>query len=97
MRIDLKEKVILYSFGCPNLDATIHRMRMIAAMTPDPAVKKQFLTVGIKLCEEGADSWYPCFYYNLRLEIGAYLNHKRLAAEVEHRSTEVTDYDFDED
>ena len=42
-------------------------------------------------------SWYPCFYYNLRLEIGAYLNHKRLAAEIEHRSTEVTDYDFDED
>ena len=42
MRIDLKEKLILYSFGGFNLDETIHRIRMIAAIPHDPTVKNSF-------------------------------------------------------
>ena len=32
----------LYTFGCPNREATVERLRYVAALTPDPAAKKLF-------------------------------------------------------
>ena len=42
MNMNINEKKVLYAFGCPVLKATVERLRMLAALTPDPATKKLF-------------------------------------------------------
>ena len=42
MKMNLKEMKTLYTFGCPNREATVERLRYVAALTPDPAAKKLF-------------------------------------------------------
>ena len=42
MKISMNEKKALYAFGCPNRDATVERLRLVAALAPDPAAKKPF-------------------------------------------------------
>ena len=67
MKMNLKEMKTLYTFGCPNREATVERLRYVAALTPDPAAKKLFYMLSVKLSDEKCDKWYRCFYYNLRL------------------------------
>mgnify|MGYP003179031020 CR=1 FL=1 len=62
MKMNLKEMKTLYTFGCPNREATVERLRYVAALTPDPAAK--------------CDKWYRRFYYNLRLQMQEYYQHK---------------------
>ena len=40
MKMNRNEMEALYAFGCPNLKATVERLRMVAALAPDPAAKK---------------------------------------------------------
>ena len=40
MKMNRNEMEALYAFGCPNLKATVERLRMVAALAPDPATKK---------------------------------------------------------
>ena len=35
MKMNIFEKKALYSFGCPNHEATVDRLQMIAAIAPD--------------------------------------------------------------
>ena len=35
MQMNIFEKKALYSFGCPNYRATVDRLYLIAALTPD--------------------------------------------------------------
>ena len=42
MKMNIMEKKALYTFGCPNHKATIARLRLLAAITPDPAAGKLF-------------------------------------------------------
>lgn len=35
MKMNLKEMKTLYTFGCPNREATVERLRYVAALTPD--------------------------------------------------------------
>ena len=37
--MNMNEKKALYAFGCPNREATVKRLRMAAALSPDPAPK----------------------------------------------------------
>ena len=37
MKMNLNEMEALYAFGCPNRKATIERLRLVAAIAPDPA------------------------------------------------------------
>ena len=53
MEMNINEKKALYAFGCPVLKATVERLRMLAAITPDPGTKKLFYTLAIKLLDEG--------------------------------------------
>ena len=39
----------LYAFGCPNLKATVERLRIVAALAPDAAAKKLFYMLSVKL------------------------------------------------
>ncbi len=57
----------LYAFGCPNLKATVKRLRMVAALAPDPVAKKLFYMLSVKLSAEGVERWYCCFYCKLRV------------------------------
>lgn len=72
----MNEKKALYAFGCPNRVATVERLCMVAALSPDPATKKLLYKLSVKLGGENADKWYRCFFYNLRLEMEAYVHHK---------------------
>lgn len=69
MTMNINEKKALYAFGCPNHEATIKRLRMLTALTPDPKTKKFFYNLSVKLSEDGVERWYSCFYYNMRLEL----------------------------
>ena len=40
MKMNRNEMEALYAFGCPNLKATVERLRMVAALAPDPVAKK---------------------------------------------------------
>ena len=39
MKMNRNEMEALYAFGCPNLKATVERLRMVAALAPDPVAK----------------------------------------------------------
>lgn len=58
MKMNLKEMKTLYTFGCPNREATVERLRYVAALTPDPAAKKLFYMLSVKLSDEKCDKWY---------------------------------------
>lgn len=74
MTMTMYEKKALYAFGCPNREATVERMRLLAAIAPNPAAKKLFFGLAIKLKADDADKWYRCFFYTLRAEIESYFN-----------------------
>jgi hypothetical protein len=76
MKMNLNEMKTLYTFGCPNREATVERLRYVAALTPDPAAKKLFYMLSVKLSDEKCDKWYRRFYYNLRLQMQEYYQHK---------------------
>lgn len=59
--MNMNEKKALYAFGCPSREATVKRLRMAAALSPDPATKKLFRMLAVKLCKKNADKWYPLF------------------------------------
>ena len=40
---------------------------MVAALAPDPAAKKLFYMLSVKLSAEGVERWYRCFYCKLRV------------------------------
>lgn len=62
MKMNRNEMEALYAFGCPNLKATVERLRMVAALAPDPVAKKLFYMLSVKLSAEGVERWYRCFY-----------------------------------
>lgn len=67
MKMNRNEMEVLYAFGCPNLKATVERLRMVAALAPDPVTKKLFYMLSVKLSAEGVERWYRCFYRRLRV------------------------------
>lgn len=78
MTMTMYEKKALYAFGCPNREATVERMRLLAAIAPDPATKKLFFGLAIKLKADDSDKWYRCFFYNMRLELEYFPSRKYL-------------------
>ena len=76
MMMSMNEKKILFAFGCPNRDLTVERLRHAAALAVDPAAKKAFFNLAVKLNEEAADEQYRNFYYNMRLDMEHTPHHK---------------------
>ena len=92
MKMNIFEKKALYSFGCPNHEATVERLQMIAAMTPDYETKKFFLGLSIKLDTNDAKRWYQCFFRTLREEMELYYD-----AQLTMKLAEVSTYDMEDD
>ena len=69
MTMSMNEKQALYAFGCPNREATVERLRYVAALAPDLEVKKLFYMLAVKLSDEDCDRWYRCFLNSIRREV----------------------------
>ena len=82
MMMSMNEKKILFAFGCPNRALTVERLRHAAALAVDPAAKKEFFTLAIKLSDEEITDWYRSFYYNMRLDMERVPHHKYLPDDV---------------
>ena len=48
----------------------------VAALAPDPAAKKLFFALAVKLNDKDCDRWYRCFFYNMRVEMERFAHHK---------------------
>ena len=69
----MNQKKALYAFGCPDHEATVNRF-----CTPDPAVKHFFLSIAREMNAPTTDRWYRCMFFNLRLEMEAYLRYEKV-------------------
>lgn len=96
MTMTINEKKILFAFGCPNREATVQRLLLVADLTPELAVRKSLLALADKLGSEGVDKGYRCFFYNMRLEMEAYFHHKAILKNILSGSMEVDDDEIDE-
>ena len=90
MKMNIFEKKALYAFGCPNHEATVNRLHMIAALAPDPTTKKRFFNLAVKLSVDVTDQWYRCFFRTLREEMELYYD-----AELTMKLAEVSTYDLE--
>ena len=45
-------------------------------LLPDPAAKKLFFALAVKLNDKDCDRWYRCFFYNMRVEMERFAHHK---------------------
>lgn len=93
MTMNINEKKAICAFGCPNREATVQRFAVLASLTPDPEAKKFFVGIARKLKHDSAESWYSCFYYNLRLEMETYFKAEK-CMEIIERSTEHEEDDY---
>ena len=73
----MNQKKALYAFGCPDREATVNRFCTLAELAPDPAVKRFFLAIAKEMNAPTADCWYRCMFFNLRLEMEAYLRYEK--------------------
>ncbi len=92
MKLNINEKKALYTFGCHNHRATVERLQMLAAITPDPVAGELFNDLAIKLSTEKAHDWYRRFYPTLRMEMDGYYE-----AELTLRLAEISSYDMEGD
>lgn len=90
MKMNIFEKKALYSFGCPNHEATVDRLQMIAAIAPDYETQKFFLGLAIKLDTDDAKHWYQHFFHTLREEMESYYD-----AELTMKLAELSTYDME--
>lgn len=61
MEMNINEKKALYAFGCPVLKATVERLRMLAAITPDPGTQEAVLQAGNQVAWRGCGGLVSLF------------------------------------
>lgn len=89
MTLSMKEKKILYAFGCPSRNNTVARLKWLAAMAVDPEAKRRVLGLARKIDTETGESWYEAFYHHMRREMDEY---RRLRSSLRVLKTN-TDYE----
>ena len=62
MTLSMKEKKILYAYGCPSHHNTVTRLKWLTALTVDPEAKRRMLGLARKVETEMNESWYEDFY-----------------------------------
>ena len=77
MTLSMKEKKILYAYGCPSHHNTVTRLKWLTALTVDPEAKRRMLGLARKVETEMNESWYEDFYHHLRMEMDEYRRLKR--------------------
>lgn len=92
MKLTINEKKALYAFGCPNREATVKRLRVIAALTPEPAAAILLLRVADKLDTVKTDEWYHCSFCTLHDEIEEYNKAETVMLLAQTTSAGLEDY-----
>ena len=71
----------------------------LAEFASDPAVKHLFLALARELNAPTADCWYRCMFFNLRLEMEAYLRYEKAFERIVSGcpATEWEDDEYDPD
>lgn len=92
MKMTIMEKKALYTFGCPDLDVTVERLLLLAAITSDPVAGELFCNLAVRLSDEGVGEWYSRFFHTLRMEMKGYYD-----AEMIMKLAEVSTYDMEDD
>ena len=83
MKLDIREKKVLYVYGCQNYHNTVTRLKWLVSLTVDQEAKRWLLGLARKMEMEGSEEWYPCFYHHMRMEMGNYFRAKRFMKFVE--------------
>ena len=91
MTLSMKEKKILYAYGCPSHHNTVTRLKWLTALTVDPQAKHRMLELARKMETEMEERWYTGFYHQLRAEMDEYYRAKRRLRLLK----ENTDYEED--
>lgn len=89
MTLSMKEKKILYAFGCSSHHNTVARLKWLAAMAVDPEAKRRVLGLARKIDTETGENWYEAFYHHMRREMDEY---RRLRSSLRVLKTN-TDYE----
>ena len=77
MKLNMKEKKILYAYACPSHHNTVTRLKWLTALTVDPEAKGQILHLTRKIEAEIDERWYEAFYHHLRMEMDEYRRIRR--------------------
>ena len=77
MKLNMKEKKILYAYACPSHHNTVTRLKWLIALTVDPEAKSQMLHLARKIETETEERWYEAFYHHLRMEMDEYRRIRR--------------------
>lgn len=77
MTLSMKEKKILYAYGCLSHHNMVTRLKWLTALTVDPEAKRRMLGLARKVETEMNESWYEDFYHHLRMEMDEYRRLKR--------------------
>lgn len=91
MKLCIREKKILYDYGCPDHHNTVTRLKWLTALAVDPEAKHRLLKLARKMETEIEESWYRHFYLQLRAEMDEYYRAKRRLRVVK----ENTEYEED--
>ena len=65
MKLNMKEKKILYAYACPSHHNTVTRLKWLTALTVDPEAKSQMLHLARKIETETEERWYEAFYLTI--------------------------------
>lgn len=77
MKLNMKEKKILYAYACPSHHNTVTRLKWLTALTVDPEAKSQMLHLARTIETETEERWYEAFYHHLRMEMDEYRRIRR--------------------
>lgn len=83
MKLDIREKKVLYVYGCPDYNNTVTRLKWLVSLTVDQEAKRWLLALARKMETEGSKDWHSCFYHHLRMEMGGYFRAKKFMKAVE--------------
>jgi Tfp pilus assembly major pilin PilA len=72
MKFTVKEMKTLFTRSCPSYQNAISRMAMGAALMTDEHVRREVVTLCIRLIEKFTDNSYPVFYEKLCREMKDY-------------------------
>ena len=83
MKLTFKEKKLLYTYGCADLELTRKRLYEIAGLTVDPDLNRLVFDFVRKLEDETLAAWYDQMFYFVRAEMECYTNMLLLMQDIE--------------
>lgn len=69
MELSIREKEMLFMFGCINRELTCKRLGLACATITDPLFKAAVCSLRNKIYEMPCDIWYRHLYYRTKSEL----------------------------